>query len=229
MSTQDWLGLVLVVVMVLALAGRLVSLGGRYRRGGAGDRRMVAQAQDRQRSVADLAAVQGWSVVAGEQATGATLDPALRSSEVEIGGRDFSVVGDGFRADSWMAYTGRVGSPLRYSFRLVALHVDAPGTRGRASIGVMPLPRQPILFPESLRHQVVTQSPGALVMAGDVEPALPALSAILPEIEQRRLWVVLQPDEVVVLADREPTADDLRGWLDLGFRIRDAVSGGAAG
>ena len=85
MSFSDWLGALLAVVAVGVLVARSRLWLRTYRRGGAGDRAVVEEAQAKQESVRRLAAVQGWTVRSGAEVGSRTFPSRLRAEMVDVG------------------------------------------------------------------------------------------------------------------------------------------------
>lgn len=224
MSVSDWLGVLLAVVAVGVLAARTRFWLRTYRRGGAGDREVLAQARTRQESVRRLAAERGWSVRAGHEATSRAFPARLRAEMVDVGACDLVVEGDGFTATSWTAYTGRLHSPMKLAIRQHVLRVDSPGIEAEVLLRDLPVVYTPMLFPAVFKDRSVADAPGQLVAAGDYDRVAGLVAPLVDRIVASRTWVVAMDDAVTVMAHWEPDADELQSWLQLGRDVAAALS-----
>lgn len=215
MSFSDWLGALLAVVAVGVLVARSRLWLRTYRRGGAGDRAVVEEAQAKQESVRRLAAVQRWTVRSGAEVGSRTFPSRLRAEMVDVGACDFVVEGDGFTATSWTAYTGRLKSPAKMAIRQHVLQVDAPGVDAEVLLRDLPVVYTPMLFPRAFKDRSVGDAPGQLVAAGDYDGVRERVAPLVDRIVASRTWVVVMDGTVTVTAHWEPDADELESWLRL--------------
>ena len=215
MSFSDWLGALLAVVAVGVLVARSRLWLRTYRRGGAGDRAVVEEAQAKQESVRRLAAVQRWTVRSGAEVGSRTFPSRLRAEMVDVGACDFVVEGDGFTATSWTAYTGRLKSPAKMAIRQHVLQVDAPGVDAEVLLRDLPVVYTPMLFPRAFKDRSVGDAPGQLVAAGDYDRVRERVAPLVDRIVASRTWVVVMDGTVTVTAHWEPDADELESWLRL--------------
>lgn len=223
MEISDWLrvGLVAVLVVVLALRGR--SWLRHYRRGGAGDRELIAKAQTTQEGVVRLAAERGWGVRRGA-AVPVGFPTDLRAGAIDVGACDMEVTGDGFRARSWTAYTSRRGSPLKYAIRVHVLQVEAPGVDADLLLRDVPVVWTPLLFPDRFHGRASDAAPQRMLAAGDVGTHQERLAPLLQRIIDDNTWVVASGGVVTVMAHWEPDADELERWLGLARDVAAALS-----
>jgi hypothetical protein len=215
MSVGDWLGVLLAVAAVGVLVARSRLWLRTYRRGGAGDRAVLEEAQATQESVRRLAAEQGWTVRSGAEVGSRTFPSRLRAETVDVGACDFVVEGDGFTATSWTAYTGRLQSPAKMAIRQHVLQVDAPGVDAEVLLRDMPVVYTPMLFPRAFEDRSVGDAPGQLVAAGDYDRVRERVAPLVDRIVASRTWVVVMDGTVTVTAHWEPDADELETWLRL--------------
>ena len=215
MSFSDWLGALLAVAAVGVLVARSRLWLRTYRRGGAGDRAVVEEAQAKQESVRRLAAERGWTVRSGAEVGSRTFPSRLRAEMVDVGACDFVVEGDGFTATSWTAYTGRLKSPAKMAIRQHVLQVDAPGVDAEVLLRDLPVVYTPMLFPRAFKDRSVGDAPGQLVAAGDYDRVRERVAPLVDRIVASRTWVVVMDGTVTVTAHWEPDADELESWLRL--------------
>ncbi|WP_107766313.1 hypothetical protein [Nocardioides terrigena] len=215
MSVGDWLGALLAVAAVGVLAVRARLWLRTYRRGGAGDRAVLEEAEARQESVRRLAAEQGWTVRSGAAVGSCTFPSRLRAETVDVGACDFVVEGDGFTATSWTACTGRRQSPMKMAIRQHVLQVDAPGVDAEVLLRDLPVVYTPMLFPRAFKDRSVGDAPGQLVAAGDYHRVRERVAPLVDRIVASRTWVVVMDGTVTVTAHWEPDADELETWLRL--------------
>ena len=215
MSFSDWLGVLLAVAAVGVLAARSRLWLRTYRRGGAGDRAVLEEAEAKQESVRRLAAERGWTVRSGAEVGSRTFPTRLRAEMVDVGACDFVVEGDGFTATSWTAYTGRLKSPAKMAIRQHVLQVDAPGVDAEVLLRDLPVVYTPMLFPSAFKDRSVGDAPGQLVAAGDYDRVRERVAPLVDRIVASRTWVVVMDGTVTVTAHWEPDADELESWLRL--------------
>lgn len=224
MSVGDWLGAALAVVAVAVLAARSRHWLRTYRRGGAGDRAVLAEAQGKQESVRRLDAERGWTVRTGAEVGSRTFPPRLRAELVDVGACDLVVEGDGFTATSWTAYTGRLGSSLTMAIRQHVLRVEAPGVDAEVLLRDLPVVYTPMLFPRVFKDRSVSDAPGQLVAAGDYDVVRERVAPLLDRILASRTWVVVMDGAVTVTAHWEPDAAELEEWLRLGRDVAASLA-----
>lgn len=223
MEISDWLRVGLVAALVVVLGLRARSWLRHYRRGGAGDREVAEKAHAVQEGVVRLAADRGWTVRRGADASD-TYPADLRASAIDVGACDLDVAGDGFRARSWTAYTGRRGSRMKYAIRVHVLQVDAPGVDADLVVRDLPVVWTPMLFPDRFHGRAGDAAPQRVLAAGDVAATQERLAPLVQRIVESGVWVVTSAGVVTVMAHWEPDADELERWLALARDVASALS-----